>query len=164
MDKIDQKILSIVQRDASLPVSEIASQVGLTQTPCWKRIQRLEDIGVIKRRVALLDAKMINAGLTVFVTVRTNRHDGAWLDEFSNAVEDMPEVVEFHRLAGDIDYLLRVNVPDMDAYDLFYKELIGRVALTDVTSSFSMETIKSTPELPLHFLEGAEPRVRQTAK
>ena len=160
MDRIDQSILAILQRDASLPVSEIANQVGLTQTPCWKRIQRLEDIGVIKRRVALLDAKKVNAGLTVFVTVRTNRHDANWLTEFSEAVQDMPEVVEFHRLAGDIDYLLRVNVPDMDAYDLFYKELIGRIALTDVTSSFSMQTIKSTPELPLHFMENSEPRGR----
>jgi len=150
MDDIDLRILNLIQADASLTSAEIGKHVGLTTAPCWKRIQKLEETGVIRGRVALLNAKKLNVGLTVFVTMKTNRHDENWLKHFATVVKGMPEVIEFHRLAGEIDYLLRVVVPDMEAYDEFYKELIEKISLTDVTSSFSMEQIKYTTALPLN--------------
>jgi len=150
MDNIDLRILTLLQANASLTVADIGKRVGLTAAPCWKRIQKLEETGVIRGRVALLDPKKLNVGLTVFVTMKTNRHDDNWLKDFATAVKEMPEVIEFHRLAGDIDYLLRVVVPDMEAYDEFYKGLIEKISLSDVTSSFSMEQIKYTTALPLN--------------
>ena len=149
IDRIDVDILNILQKDASLAVADIARRVGLSVTPCWRRIQRMEEQGIIRRRVALLDGKQIGAGISVFVAVRTNEHNAKWLTEFSSVVEAMPEVVEFYRMSGDIDYLLRVVVTDMQSYDEFYKRLIGRVKLTDVSSSFAMEQIKYTTALPL---------------
>ena len=149
MDPIDRKILAILQTDASLSIADIASQVGLSQTPCWKRIQKLEAAGIIKGRVALLSGKKLNLGLTVFVQVRTAQHNDVWLGKFARAVTEMPEVVEVYRLAGDIDYLLRVVVRDTDAYDRFYKTLIKKVPLHDVSSSFAMEEIKYTTALPI---------------
>src|ERR1700741_4176585 len=149
MDPIDRKILSLLQTNAGLSIAEIAAKVGLSQTPCWKRIQKMEQAGVIKARVALLDAKRLNLGLTVFVIIRTNQHDDVWLQKFARAVKEMNEITAIWRMAGDIDYLLRVVVKDMDAYDAFYKRLIKRVALSDVSSAFVMEEIKYSPLLPL---------------
>jgi Lrp/AsnC family transcriptional regulator len=151
LDKIDRKILTLLQRDATMPVAEIGRKVGLSTTPCWRRIQKMEEDGVIKRRVAVLDPVKVNAGVTVFVAVKTNEHNEAWLRKFAGAVEDFPEVVEFYRMSGDVDYLMRVVVPDIGAYDSFYKKLIGKIALTDVSSSFAMEQIKYTTALPLDF-------------
>ena len=151
MDDIDKKILNILQADTTLAVAEIAKQVGLSTTPCWRRIQKLEEAGVIRARVALLDADKLNAGVTVFVSIKTDKHDAAWYQTFSRAVGDFPEVVEFYRMSGDIDYLLRVVVPDIGAYDRFYKRLIAKVELYDVSSSFSMEQIKYTTALPLDY-------------
>jgi Lrp/AsnC family transcriptional regulator len=153
MDEIDRKILSILQLDATRPISEIAEQVGLSTTPCWRRIQKLDESGVIRSRVALLDGNALNVGVTVFVFVRTNQHNAEWFAKFSKAVEEIPEVVEFYRMSGDVDYLLRVVVPDIAAYDSVYQRLIENVSLSDVTSSFAMEQIKFTTALPLTYAE-----------
>ena len=149
MDAIDRKILAVMQQDASLSVAEIGSRVGLSSTPCWKRIQRLEGDGVITNRVALIDPVKIGLGITVFVSVETGDHSQEWLARFAEVVRAMPEVMEFYRMAGDIDYMLRVAVPDMQAYDAFYKKLIATVPLSDVSSAFAMEQIKSTTALPI---------------
>tara|TARA_Y100001970_G_scaffold293712_1_gene442560 strand:- start:222 stop:680 length:459 start_codon:yes stop_codon:yes gene_type:complete len=151
LDAIDKKILGILQSDTTPSVAEIAKKVGLSTTPCWRRIQKLEEKGIIRSRVALLDAEKLNAGVTVFVSIKTDKHDAAWYQEFSNAVNAFPEVVEFYRMSGDIDYLLRVVVPDIGAYDRFYQRLIEQVELYDVSSSFSMEQIKYTTALPLDY-------------
>jgi Lrp/AsnC family transcriptional regulator len=151
MDQIDRKILAALQEDAGRPVADIAAAVGLSQSPCWRRIQKLEVDGVIQRRVALLDAAKLNVGVTVFVAVRTSRHDLDWIETFARAVTDIPEVVEFYRMSGEVDYLLRVVVPDIAAFDAVYKRLIARVPLSDVTSSFAMEQIKYTTALPLDY-------------
>ena len=149
LDQTDLSILKILQQDASIAVADVARRVGLSVTPCWRRIQRLEEQGVIRRRVALLDGEKIGAGLSIFVAVRTNEHNADWLKHFSEVVSSMPEVVEFYRMSGDVDYLLRVVVGDMRQYDDFYKKLISKVKLTDVSSSFAMEQIKYTTALPL---------------
>jgi Lrp/AsnC family transcriptional regulator len=149
MDAIDRKILKVVQDDASLSVAEIGSRVGLSSTPCWKRIQRLEAEGVITKRVALVDPGKIGLGITVFVSIETGDHSQEWLAKFAETVAAMPEVMEFHRMAGDVDYMLRVVVPDIQGYDTFYKKLIGTVSLKNVTSRFAMERIKSTTALPI---------------
>jgi Lrp/AsnC family transcriptional regulator len=158
LDKIDRKILTLLQKDATMPVAEIGRKVGLSTTPCWRRIQKMEEDGVIKRRVAVLDPAKVNAGVTVFMSVKTNEHNEAWLRKFASVVDDFPEVVEFYRMSGEIDYLMRVVVPDIGAYDAFYKKLIARIALSDVSSSFAMEQIKYTTALPLDFaiVEGDE--------
>jgi Lrp/AsnC family transcriptional regulator len=149
MDGIDRKILAVMQEDASLSVAEIGSRVGLSSTPCWKRIQRLEADGVITRRVALIDPAKMGLGITVFVSVETGDHSQEWLSRFAQQVSGMPEVMEFYRMAGDVDYMLRVVVPDIAGYDTFYKKLIGTVPLKNVTSRFAMEKIKSTTALPI---------------
>jgi Lrp/AsnC family transcriptional regulator len=149
MDLIDRRILDLLQADATLSIAEIADRVGLSQTPCWKRIQRLEAQGVIERRVALLNPEKLGLGLTVFVSVETNDHSQAWLARFAELVSAMPEVLEFYRMAGEVDYMLRVVVADMQAYDAFYKRLIAAVSLKDVTSRFAMEQVKATTVLPL---------------
>ena len=164
MDRIDLKILALLQDDASLPVAEIAEQVGLSATPCWRRIQRLEEEGFIRKRVALLDGERLNVGVTVFVSVRTNEHSAEWLEAFAKAVSDFPEVVEFYRMSGDIDYLIRIVVPDIAAYDGFYRRLIARIKLSDVSSSFAMEEIKYTTALPLDYAEGARPPVPEPTR
>ncbi|WP_189426762.1 Lrp/AsnC family transcriptional regulator [Devosia pacifica] len=151
MDKIDRKILALLQRDATMPVAEIGRKVGLSTTPCWRRIQKMEEEGVIRRRVAVLDPVKINVGVTVFVSVKTAEHNESWLRKFAATIEDFSEVVEFYRMSGDIDYLMRVVVPDIAAYDAFYKRLIAKIALSDVSSSFAMEQIKYTTALPLDF-------------
>jgi Lrp/AsnC family transcriptional regulator len=151
LDAIDLKILGEVQKDATLAVATIAERVGLTATPCWRRIQRLETEGYIRRRVALLDAKSLNVGVTVFIAVRTNQHNERWLKQFHDVVASMPEVVDFFRMSGEIDYLIRAVLPDIEAYDGLYKRLIARVDIEDVSSMFAMEQIKSTTELPLGY-------------
>jgi len=149
LDARDRQILEILQADAMTPLAEIAERVGLSTTPCWRRIQRLEQEGVILRRVALLDPARLNVGVSVFVAVRTNQHNAAWLRRFRRALEALPEIVEAYRMSGEIDYLLRVVVPDIAGYDAVYQRLIELVELVDVTSSFSMEVLKQTTALPL---------------
>jgi Lrp/AsnC family transcriptional regulator len=149
LDAIDRKILMVLQEDASLSVAEIGDRVGLSSTPCWKRIQRLEADGVILRRVALVDQNKIGLGITVFVSVESSDHSEAWLKKFAEAVSAMPEVMEFYRMAGDVDYMLRVVAADMQSYDVFYKKLIATVPLKNVTSRFAMEKIKSVTALPV---------------
>jgi Lrp/AsnC family transcriptional regulator len=149
MDAIDRKILNVVQEDASISVAEIGQRVGLSSTPCWKRLQRLEADGVIMRRVALIDPEKIGLGITVFVSIETGDHSQDWLKRFAETVGGMPEVMEFYRMAGDVDYMLRVVVPDIQGYDGFYKKLIATVPLKNVTSRFAMERIKSTTALPI---------------
>jgi Lrp/AsnC family transcriptional regulator len=149
MDAVDRKILAVVQQDASLSVAEIGQRVGLSSTPCWKRLQRLEAEGVIMRQVALVDPDKIGLGITVYVSIETGDHSEEWLKKFAEVVGAMPQVMEFYRMAGDVDYMLRVVVPDIAGYDAFYKKLIGTVPLKNVTSRFAMERIKSTTALPI---------------
>lgn len=149
LDRFDRALLDALQDDATLPMAELAQRIGLTATPCWRRIQRLEAQGLIRKRVALLDAQRLNVGVTVFVSIRTRQHSARWLKDFHGLVASIPEVMEFYRLAGHTDYLLRVVVPDIATYDRVYKRLIGGVDLADVTSSFAMEQIKYTTRLPL---------------
>ncbi len=149
LDITDRKILMVLQEDASLSVAEIGDRVGLSSTPCWKRIQRLEADGVIQRRVALVDQNKVGLGITVFVSVESSDHSDDWLHRFAEAVSAMPEVLEFYRMAGDVDYMLRVVVADMQSYDVFYKKLIAAVPLKNVTSRFAMEKIKSVTVLPI---------------
>jgi Lrp/AsnC family transcriptional regulator len=153
MDTLDQRILNLLQEDATLSVAEIGERVGLSTTPCWRRIQNLEKAGIIQGRVTLLDAEKLNVGVTVFVAIRTNQHSLEWLEKFAAAVSGIPEVVEFYRMSGDVDYLLRVVVPDIAGYDAVYKRLISAVDLSDVSSSFAMEKIKSTTALPLNYVK-----------
>jgi Lrp/AsnC family transcriptional regulator len=153
MDAIDTKILTLLQEDTSTSIAELAQKVGLSQTPCWKRIQRLEARGVIQKRVALLDPEKIGLGLTVFVSIETSDHSGLWLQRFAEFVSAMPEVMEFYRMAGDVDYMLRVVVADMAAYDLFYKRLIEAIPLKNVTSRFAMQRVKATTAYALPALD-----------
>ena len=149
MDDKDRHLLELLQEDASLPVSRLAEKVGLSNTACWNRIWRLESDKVITRRVALVDPAKVGMGLSVFVSIRTSEHSSEWLARFAERVSGMPEVVEFYRMAGDVDYMLRVLVPDMDAFDRFYKQLIEDTKLADVTSRFAMERIKQTTAIPI---------------
>jgi Lrp/AsnC family transcriptional regulator len=144
LDLIDRKIIAELQRDATLSIAQIAERVGLSQTPCWKRIQKLEQAGVILGRVALVAPEKIGLGLTVFVEIEAADHSAEWREGFARAVSAMPEVMELYRMAGDVDYLLRVAVADMAAFDGFYKRLTDAVTLKNVTSRFAMERIKST--------------------
>ena len=152
LDEIDREIVRLLQADASLTARELAEHVGLTATPVWRRVQILENAGVITGRVALVDPEALGLGVTVMVHVRTNDHSAAWLDRFAAAIEDLPEIIEAYRISGEIDYTLKVVVPSIDAYDDFYRRLIGKVELYDVRSVFVMEEIKRTTALPLHFL------------
>ncbi|WP_182419376.1 Lrp/AsnC family transcriptional regulator [Bartonella sp. HY038] len=152
MDRLDRKILRLLQENATLAVADVAKKVGLSTTPCWRRIQKLEEDGVIQRRVAILDPEQVNTKVTVFVSIRTGSHSHEWLKRFSEVVREFPEVVEFYRMSGDIDYLLRVVVPDIGAYDNFYKKLISKIEIRDVSSSFAMEQIKYTTQLPLDYM------------
>jgi Lrp/AsnC family transcriptional regulator len=151
LDKTDLQILGLLQEDASMPVAAIAEKVRLSVTPCWRRIQRLEEEGVIRKRVALLDPAKLNVKVTVFVAVKTSRHNQEWFEKFHSAVMKIPEVAEFYRMSGDMDYLLRVIVPDIAGYDAVYKKLIKTADLFDVSSSFAMEQIKYTTAVPLNF-------------
>ncbi|WP_411817004.1 Lrp/AsnC family transcriptional regulator [Hyphococcus sp. DH-69] len=152
MDHTDKSIIAILQRDSSTPVSEIADSVGLSATPCWRRIKKLEDEGVITKRVALVDRQRLNLRLTAFISVKTAHHSEAWLGKFAESVRRIPEIVELHRMSGDTDYLMKVVCPDMARFDKVYKKLISVAEFSDVKSSFSMEDIKSTTELPLDYV------------
>jgi Lrp/AsnC family transcriptional regulator len=149
MDKTDLKILNLLQEDASMTVAKISEQVHLSPTPCWRRIQKLEETGVIQRRVVLLDPNAVGFGLSVFVEIQSENHSAEWLADFSEALAEMPEVMEVHRMAGDVDYLLRVAVRNMEEYDAFYRRLVEKVSLKNVTSRFSMERLKATTAYPL---------------
>lgn len=149
MDLIDKRILRIVQRDARQSIGQIATQVGLSQTPCWKRLQRLDASGVIKRRIALLDPVKLGLGLTVLVSIEVGDHAGKALARFAAEVAAMDEVMEFYRVAGDVDYFLRVVVPDAAAFDAFYMRLIETMPLMKVTSRFALENIKSETAFPI---------------
>jgi len=148
-DSIDRRILRELQADATIPIAELAERAGLSQTPCWKRVKRLTEAGVIERRVAILNREQLDLGLVVFVSIRTSRHDEEWLNAFAKGASMLPEVVEFYRMSGETDYLLKVVVRDIAAYDAFYKRLIAAAPLTDVSSSFAMEQIKYTTALPV---------------
>jgi len=149
MDSTDRKILAIMQDDASLAVAEVAARVNLSQTPCWRRIQKLEESGVIQKRVALVDPQALGLDLTVFVEVQSPDHSKEWMDGFAEVLSRMPEVMEVYRMAGDVDYLLRISVANMAAYDDFYQSLIAQVPLKNVTSRFAMERMKYTTAYPV---------------
>ena len=153
MDQTDAKILDILQTNASLSVAEVADQVGIDEQICADRIQRLEDEGVLLEQVALVDARKVGANMTAFVAITTPEHSTEWLEEFHAAVTNLPEVVEFYRMSGQVDYLLRVVVPDIDAYDAFYKKLIASAKLKDVSSTFAIEQIKFTSKLPVTIVD-----------
>ena len=149
LDSIDRKILHLLQHDASMTIKEIADRVHLSPTPCWKRIQRMEDKGVIRARVALLNPEMVDAGITVFLAIKTDKHNAEWSQQFADVMSSFPEIVEIYRMSGEVDYLLRIVVPDMPAYDMLYKSIISKIALTDMTSMFAMEQMKYTTALPV---------------
>jgi len=151
MDTIDKKILSILQIDSTLPIAEIADRVGISSTPCWRRIQRLEKQGVIAKRVAILDRRALNLPITVFVMIKTGNHSAEWLEQFSRHIEIIDEVAEFYRMSGTVDYLIKIIVPDIEAYDAVYKRIIKIDGLQDVSSSFAMEELKFSTALPLHY-------------
>jgi Lrp/AsnC family transcriptional regulator len=149
MDSTDRKILAILQEDASISVADVAKRVNLSQTPCWRRIQKLEEAGIIQRRVALVDPQALGLDLAVFVEVQSPDHSKEWLDGFADVLSGMPEVMEVYRMAGDVDYLLRISVANMAAYDDFYRRLIEQVPLKNVTSRFAMERVKYTTAYPI---------------
>lgn len=149
LDRTDRKLLEHLQRDGTLNIATLAELVGLSTTPCWKRVKRLEEEGYIQRRVALADRAKLGLKVTVFVSIRTNEHDASWLENFARVAAGFPEIVELYRMSGDVDYLMKVVVADVEGYDRFYKKLIKAVRLTDVSSAFAMEQIKYTTELPL---------------
>ena len=149
VDRMDVHILRLIQENASRSTADIAEQVGLSQNACWRRVRLLEEHGYIRKRVALLDAKKLGVGMTVFVTVRAAEHTDEWLREFAAIVDQLPEVMEFYRMTGDIDYLIKLQVADIDAYDRVYKTLIRSIRLTDLSGSFAMEAIKQTTAIPL---------------
>jgi Lrp/AsnC family transcriptional regulator, cysteine-sensing transcriptional activator len=158
IDRIDRRILSILQEDCTIPVAEIGRRVGLSTTPCWRRIQKMEEDGVITGRVALLNPTKVNAKVTAFVAITTSQHSEDWLKKFADVIQEFPEVVEFYRMAGQVDYLLRVAVPDIEAYDAFYKKLIAKIDISDVSTTFAMEQIKNTTALPLSYVPPEKPR------
>lgn len=153
LDAIDRKLLDLLQRDASNPLADLAAEVGLSRTPCWRRIQRLKESGVITRNVMLVDRTKVNLGLTAFVSVRTSTHSQDWFDKFHATVQSIPEIVEFHRMSGDVDYLLRVVVPDIASYDQVYRRLIAGAPLSDVSAGFAMEELKFTTAVPTSYLK-----------
>lgn len=149
LDRIDRKILHALMQDSTLPVAQLAEKVGLSQTPCWKRVQKLEAAGVITGRAAIVDPVLIGLGLTVFVEIEAADHSHIWRDTFATVVATYPQIVEVHRMAGEVDYLLKVMVPDMDSYDAFYLDLTRKLHCRNVTSKFSMELIKAATRLPI---------------
>ena len=150
MDDIDRSLLEILQQNATLSIAQMAERVGLSPTPCWKRIQKLEAAGVITRRVAIVDPDRVGVGLSVLVSIEAGEHTPEWLERFAVGVGAMPEVMEAYRMAGDVDYMLRVAVADMAEYDAFYKRLIAIAPMKNVTSRFAMERLKHTTAYPLH--------------
>ena len=152
MDDIDKKILSLLQTNADIPVAELSKKVNLSSTPCWLRINKLYKQGYIKKKVAVIDRVKINLSTVAFVQIRTSQHNMTWAKKFIEGVKEMDEVVEFYRLSGTTDYLLKVLVPSIDKFDEFYKKLTDKIDLSDVTTSFSMEELKQTSNLPLHYI------------
>jgi Lrp/AsnC family transcriptional regulator len=151
MDKKDLQILALLQKNAATPLAELAQAVNLSSTPCWRRVQKLYEEGVIRKQVALCSPQKLGVPVTVFVSVRTSQHSDAWMKRFVTATRDLPEIVEIYRMSGDVDYLLKVVVPDIAGYDAVYKKLVKAVELQDVSSSFAMEVLKSTTALPLDY-------------
>ena len=149
LDELDRKILYYLQRDASMTIKEIAGKVHLSPTPCWKRIQRMEEEGVIRARVALLDPVKVGTAVTVFIAIKTDQHNSAWSEKFAFEMSSIPEIMEIYRMSGEVDYILRVVVPDIAAFDNLYKKIIDRIALSNVTSSFAIEQMKYTTALPV---------------
>ena len=149
LDEVDRRILYYLQRDASMTIKEIAEKVHLSPTPCWKRIQRMEEEGIIRARVALLDPTKVDASVTVFIAIKTDQHNSAWSEKFAFEMSSIPEIMEIYRMSGEVDYLLRVVVPDIAAFDNLYKKIIDRIALSNVTSSFAIEQMKYTTALPV---------------
>ena len=150
LDKFDRRILGCLQEDADLPLTEIAERVHLTKNPCWRRIQKLQAAGIIRKKVALLDAQKLGLGVTVFANIRSNQHTAEWSERFTKIVNDIPEVVELHRMSGDVDYMLKIIVPSIQAYDAVYKRMIEQIDIFNVSSSFAMEELKNTTVLPIH--------------
>ena len=151
LDATNRRLLEILQANAEIPLAELAEAVNLSSTPCWRRIQMLREAGYITKQVALVDPAKVNLGVTVFVSIKTSQHNAPWLQALHDAVQTIPEIVEFYRMSGDVDYLLRVVVPDIRTYDTVYKRLIEAVPLSDVSSSFAMEELKFTTALPLDY-------------
>ena len=149
IDNIDRAILNALQKDASLSVDEVSATVHLSRNACWRRIKALEEKGVIKGRVALIDPASVGVPLTVMVLIRTNKHDEMWMKDFQSALQAFPEVVGAYRMTGDLDYVLRVRAADVPAYDAFYKRLTSRISVSDISASFVMEEIKETTAVPL---------------
>ena len=152
MDELDRKIVQLLQDDATLSVREIGESVGLSATPCWRRIRNLEDRGVLTKRVTLVDPAKINLGVSALVFIRTNEHNKVWLQKFVDGVSDIPEIIEAYRTSGEVDYVLKVLVPDLAAFDDFYKRLIDKVELYDVRSTFILEAVKHSTSLPLDYV------------
>jgi Lrp/AsnC family transcriptional regulator len=153
MDNKDRRILAELQNDAGQSIEELAAKIHLSRNACWRRIKALEERGIIRARVALLDPEKLNLGLTAFIAIRTAQHDQAWLDRFSAAVRDLPEITGAYRTTGETDYVLHAAVPDIAGYDRLYKRLIAKVPLTDISAFFVMEKVKETTALPLDFAE-----------
>lgn len=149
LDQVDRKILHFLQQDASMTIKEVAEKVHLSPTPCWKRIQRMEENGVIRSRVVLLDPDKVDAGITVFLAIKTDKHNAEWSARFSDVMSSFSEIVEIYRMSGEVDYLVRIVVPDIPAYDALYKSIINKIDLTDMTSMFAMEQMKYTTALPV---------------
>ena len=149
LDETDRRILAVLQKDATLSMDALAERVHLSRNACWRRIRQMEEAGVLKGRVALVDPQAVGLGLSVFVMIRTQRHDPDWLAQFQKVVREMPEIVGAHRMSGDLDYVLRVRVADVAGYDRFYQRLIAKVPLADISASFVMEDLKDTTELPV---------------
>jgi Lrp/AsnC family transcriptional regulator len=152
MDATDRKILDILQADASVPIATIAETVGMSTAPCWRRIRRLEEDGVITRRVALLSRRKVNVPMTVFVSVKAPRHAVEWLQAFRRLIADVPEIVEAWRLTGEADYQLRIVVPDIETYDLVYQRMISRLEFSDISSAIAMEEMKYTTAVPTNYI------------
>jgi len=155
LDGVDREILSLLQRDASIPIKEIAKKVNLSATPCWKRIKKMQDSGIIRSQVMLLDPVRMNANVNTFVSIRVHQHDPDWNQAFARVVSDIPEIVEIYRMSGEVDYLMRVVVESIDAYDALYSDIIAKMkqaelTMPDMTSNFAMEQIKYTTELPVY--------------
>jgi Lrp/AsnC family transcriptional regulator len=152
LDAFDLAILSVLQRDASLSIEQLADRINLSRNACWRRVKRLEDEGIIRKKVALLDPATVNVPLSVIILVRTNQHGREWAEQFRKAVSELPEIMAAYRTSGDIDYVLYARVPDVAAYDSLYQKLITRITLSDVSASFVMEELKSVTELPMTFV------------
>lgn len=152
LDRIDKGILEQLQRNSDQSLVTLADKVGLSKNPCWRRIQRLQEAGVIRSRVALLDPKSLNLRVIVFMNIRTNQHTAEWLKKFTAAIDDIPEIVEYYRMSGEVDYLLKILAPTIEAFDAVYKKLINRVDIFEISSHFAMEELKNTTELPLDYV------------